>query len=177
MTEITDNDVETDLIGPRIPALPKRHSIAPVAFAIAFITAPVVAGILFFWLFIPLFAISFGYPFWIIIGLPTLLWQLPRTGPDASAIAGMALLGNLVGAGLIWGYAVLTDMHEAGAFLYIFGIFGSVFAPLWGAIFAWLYRGLLPKPRKDLLRLHKHLKTLAARAQFSEIWPQSLATP
>lgn len=178
MTEMTDNTAQIDPIGPHLPDLPMRHTIDPLAFVLAFVGAPLVPATLLFWLLIPPFAVLFGGPVWIVLGLPVLLWQMPKTGPDAGKIAPLAFVGNLLATGAIYGYAVLTHNHDAEAFLWIYGIFGSVMAPAWGACFAWLYRAFLPRSRRDLLRAQSARSRAQSPAQPGpDVWSQSLATP
>lgn len=102
-----------DLIGPRLPTLPKCYHINPPAFFLALLLAPIVPGILGFWLIlIPTIAVLYGGPVWLALALPTLLWKLPHIGPDPAKIATLAFVGNLIATAAIWAIATQTDPNS-----------------------------------------------------------------
>ncbi len=148
-------DRSHDPIGPRIPPEPARHIIDPMAFALAFVAAPLIPALALCWLIVPAAAVFFGGPLWLLLGLPVLLWQMPRTGPDCAKIALLALLGNLAATLEISGYLLRNGTSDALGSLLIYGAFGSLMSLIWGALFAWLYRILLPKLRSDLERVYR----------------------
>lgn len=115
----------------------------PVAFTLAWVGAPLIVALLGAWAFIPLFALFFGLPVWLVLGVP-FLWRAIRTGttrPGAFGFLGMragllfALLVVLPGELIFGDGAILT-------FSYL--IFGTIFGGLWALTFGWLYAG--PKP-------------------------------
>ncbi len=148
-----------DLIGPRLPTLPKRYHINPLAFFLALLLAPIIPGIVGFWLIlIPTAAVIYGGPVWLALALPTLLWKLPEIGPDPAKIAILALVGNLLATAVAWVVATQIAPREARTLLVLYGGFGSVMAPIWGATFAWLYVGFLPRSQSSAIRAARRIK-------------------
>jgi len=148
-----------DLIGPRLSTLPKRHHINPLAFFLALVLAPIIPGILGFWLIlIPTAAVLYGGPVWLALALPTLLWKLPHIGPDPAKIAALAFVGNLIATAAIWAITTQTDPNSGKVVLTLYGGFGSVMAVIWGATFAWLYIGFLPKSQANAIRAARRIK-------------------
>ncbi len=121
MTEIT---VFTDRNEP--------HPIRWNAFILALVLAPIVVGILGIWAVIPVFAVMFGAPTYIIFGTPAFLFAIVKcnAGPLGLALAGfLANLAAYPGVLLLYG-------PDAAEFI---TSFGYVFAPLWGLMFGFLY--------------------------------------
>lgn len=112
----------------------------PIAFVLALICAPVLVAVVGFAIFfIPVFALVFGGPVYLIVGTPILLWMVTRFPPDAKVFACAGFLANcalIVGLGTWHALAGVEDPNE----LIGMALCGLIFAPLWGAVFARLYR-------------------------------------
>ncbi len=115
--------------------------IDPVAFFAALIAAPLLVTLATFWLLIPIAALVMGGPLYLVVGTPVLLWYLGRHPPDPGAVALVAVAANLAALAI----AALL-LHATGnrveleALAWLYGCFGSLFAALWGAVFAGLYQ-------------------------------------
>lgn len=110
-----------------------------VAFAGALIGGPVVVTLVSAITIIPVFALIFGAPLYLIVGTPTLLWMVGRYPPDFSpfAVAGLgSIFAMMALAGALDSLRPDLGTDEAFGFL----IAGAVFAPLWAGTFAVLYR-------------------------------------
>ena len=157
------------MIGPPLPQKPARHRIDPLALAIGFAAAPFLTAAGFFWLVVPVPAVAFGLPFWIALGLPVLLWQMPARGPRPYRMALLAGTTALLASLAALPFAVIGDHINKNAELVgltlFYGAFGTVMAMAWGAMFGWLYIRLLPKPRRDALRLIHLCEDLARAAR------------
>ncbi|QFT94232.1 hypothetical protein FIU86_15380 [Roseovarius sp. THAF9] len=130
MTEITANKK------PR-----ETYVVDPVAFFFALVGAPLAVAVGGFWaLGIPVFAVVFGGPFYLAIGVPVLLWYLGRRPPEPWRIAGLALVSYGVPAGIFMLYLLVTGGQSAAQEFVIFAGFGLIFAPLWGGVFGIFYR-------------------------------------
>ncbi|MEL6520128.1 MAG: hypothetical protein AAFQ66_04145 [Pseudomonadota bacterium] len=133
---MTDVTVESEIRDPVI--------VDPAAFALALIGAPLLVTVLTCWALIPIFALVLGGPIYLLVGTP-LLWRALRSGKTSGwALAELAFFANMAVAPIV---AVLSLFDEPDAALIVgmvYFIFGSIFAPLWAAAFAWLYAG--PKP-------------------------------
>lgn len=110
-----------------------------VAFALALVLAPIAVTAVSFFLLIPIFALVFGGPVYLVVGSPVLLWMVGRYPPEVFrfALAGigsiivlMALMGSL--------HVIRPDLGADEFFAFL--IFGAIFAPLWAGTFAPLYR-------------------------------------
>lgn len=110
-----------------------------IAFAAALISAPLVVTALTFPTVIPVFALIFGGPIYLIVGTPTLLWMVGRYPPT---FAPFALAGGLSIVVMLGLTALLDlarpDLQADGFFAFLTA--GIVFAPLWAGSFAPLYR-------------------------------------
>jgi ABC-type transport system involved in multi-copper enzyme maturation permease subunit len=136
---------------PQVP-YPPRYIIDPVAFFIALIGGPLLVTALSFWmLFIPVFALAFGGPVYLIVGTPVLLWYLRNHDGTPSdlgilGIQAMGVLGLLLP--LIAAFADDEDFLATGL---IFVGFGMIFAAAWAYCFGWIYqqlrRDFFAKPR------------------------------
>ncbi len=117
-----------------------RYLIDPRAFIFALIGAPVIIGVLFCWLLVPLIAIVMGGPFYLLTATPVMLWWLGRHQPSFVAAAVLGFLSNLVVVGAVYllHLAELGPRYDDTARIYL--IFGSVFAPVWAGAFALLYQ-------------------------------------
>ena len=117
------------------------YVIDPVAFFFALVGAPLAVAAGGFWAIgIPVFAVVFGGPFYLAIGVPVLLWYLGRRPPDPLRIAGLALVSYGVPAGIFLLYLLVTGGQSAAEGFVIFVGFGLIFAPLWGGVFGIFYR-------------------------------------
>lgn len=136
MTEIAEKIL---LPQPRAP----RYNIDPVAFAVALIASPVLVAVLGFpALFIPVFALVFGGPIYLVVGTPLLLLYLQRHPCTPNRIAKLALVAMVaVLLVLPLGLAPFADLPEI-LMIFKLAAFGLIFAPLWGHVFGWIYRGL-----------------------------------
>lgn len=112
------------------------------AFFLALIGAPLVTAAGGFWLFlVPVFAVPFGAAAWLVLGTPTLMWFLSRHPNSTAYIPAVALAGHLLS---LCAYGALSRLSGADVLpaTQVYGILGALFAPLWGAAFAMLYRKL-----------------------------------
>lgn len=126
-----------------------RYALDPVAFAFALICAPLLVALLGFWVLgIPVFALFFGVPPYLVFGTPILLFYLRlRRGTPLGAAK---LAFGTVAAGLVAivsGLALQGDTFDVDAMMF-FGGCALVFGPLWGMTFGYLYN----RWRNDLSR-------------------------
>ncbi len=129
MTEITDN------IG--------GQRVRPLHLLFALILGPVAVTALTFWLYIPIFALLLGAPFYLIAGFPAAWFVFRNRALTTLGLVGLALVVNvLVAAALaLWGAATGdADMLGRSA---IHASYGSVFAAIWAAVSGLIYRNLL----------------------------------
>lgn len=120
-----------------------RYLVDPVAFFVALIGAPLVVAVLGFWaLGIPVYAVPLGGLPYLIIGGPILAQKLRHYAPETRRFAIIGLIANNV---MFFAIALLLILMHAqtaiGVAALIFA-FGLIFAPLWSAVFAILYRNL-----------------------------------
>ncbi len=146
MTEITAR--QGILSRPWFQMSPSRPTqiIDPLAFVGALLLAPFMIALLFFWvLLIPVFAIPLGAPMYLTLGTPAYLWLLARGQMGQLQFAALGLLLNfIVVAAIAAGSLASASDVEDTVGMYLF--FGSFFAPLWSAAFAYLY-GRFRRPR------------------------------
>ncbi|MBM7066058.1 hypothetical protein [Actibacterium sp. 188UL27-1] len=138
----------TFALSPAQAAPDARDIIDPVAFTLALIGAPCLVTLLTFWAVIPIFALGMGAPLYLLFGTPV-MWRALRRGHRRKAyFAWLGFKTNAVAS--IVAFPILAlfegqpDIADALGICILFLAFGSIFAPLWGAVFAWLYAG--PKP-------------------------------
>lgn len=113
-----------------------------IAFVGALVLAPIAVTALSFLLVIPLFALVLGGPIYLIIGTPVLLWMVGRYPPKAWRFALAGFLANLALCALVFAAdRFIPSLAETsfGENLYL-ALWGLVFAPIWAAAFALLYR-------------------------------------
>ncbi|MGB7318630.1 MAG: hypothetical protein WBC85_11755 [Planktotalea sp.] len=121
----------------------KPYLIDPIAFAGALVGAPLLVAVLGFWAFlVPVGALIFGGPLYLLLGTPALLILLPRRKPRALEIAGLAFVVNLFATALIGLVGLLSSSFDLQDFLVLYGGLGSIMAPIWGTAFAMLYVSL-----------------------------------
>lgn len=129
MTEITGNIAKHE-----------RHIIDPVMFFIAIVMAPLIVTALTFWLLlVPVVALFMGGPFYLLIGIPLMLWWLSRHAPHPGEIAWLGFVANLVICAGIYVFSALTRAYDAEGMALLYLFFGSVFGPVWAWAFAKLY--------------------------------------
>ncbi|MFK7754780.1 MAG: hypothetical protein AB8B51_19815 [Sedimentitalea sp.] len=126
---------------------PQRYLIDPVAFAVAIIAGPVLVTLFTFWLvFVPVFALVMGGPIYLIIGVPVLMWDLSRNPASAERISLMALLAIAILCVGTWAYGALINDDSLMSISIFYGIFGGIFAPIWGYVTGKVYLRM----RRDL---------------------------
>ena len=124
-------------------AKPPQRIIDPVAFFVALIGAPIVFALFTFWIFfIPVAAIVFGGPAYLVFGTPVMLWVMNRRDPSGFEVIGWALLAVVVMIALMSLLGILTGDKDWFDFALFYGGFGLIFAPCWAATFIGLYRWL-----------------------------------
>lgn len=143
--------MHTLFIPPAVPH-PTRYIIDPVAFFIALIGGPLVfTGMTFAVFFIPVAALIFGGPAYLLIGTPLLLWYLRRNDGDPNALAILALKVMLSALILVLIVAAVTGDEGVFGFGLWFTGFGMIFGPAWAYFFGLLYqrlrRDFFAKPR------------------------------
>ncbi|MEL7099063.1 MAG: hypothetical protein AAGM84_09570 [Pseudomonadota bacterium] len=144
MTEIT---AKKSVLMPDVTGA--RYVIDPVAFAVSLIGGPLMVTALTFWILgIPVAALIFGGPAYVILGTPLLLWHLRRNVGEGNGIAVLALVSVAVPCCALAGLGVLLDNGEFIGIAAFYGFFGAIFAPAWAGGFAFLYNRL----RNDLSR-------------------------
>lgn len=121
----------------------ERYAIDPVAFATALILAPLVVALLGFWaLLIPVFALFFGGPAYLILGTPILLIYLHYHQGSPSGAALLAFGTVVFGLCSLLAAGALTGNSREVESIANLGAFGLIMAPLWGAAFGRLYNRL-----------------------------------
>lgn len=133
---------------PRVSALWPAHIIDWRAFFAALVLAPFLFTLVTSPLIIPVFAVIMGGPVYLVVGTPTLMWLLSRGIRSPGGIALAAFVANTLASaialgvvGLAFGLADDLTVQARAQMLY-----GAVFAPLWGLVFAWLYNWFSPNP-------------------------------
>ena len=138
-------------------AAAERFAIDPIAFFKALVAAPLIVALFGCWaLAIPVFAVVFGGPAYLIFGTPVLLIYLHVRSGDPGQIALLALAVMVV----LLLIPVMAEMSDIGnhsvraGFLDVasgMGLWGLIFAPLWGFAFGKLYnRWRSPASRRPL---------------------------
>lgn len=145
----------------------KNYDVDIIIFFIAIILAPICVTILTFWVFmVPVWALLFGWPYYVLFGAPLYWFMLRRYGPQYGPNLLVSWLA-LLAAPIIWFSVdwIMNGKFEPESFsllgmpvflfwfpkyIGLFVIFGVVFAPLWGATFICLYRFLTGQPYQDV---------------------------
>ena len=115
------------------------RTLDPIAFTLALVAAPVVVAVLGFWLaMIPIIALI-GMPVYLIVGTPILLWMVTRYPMNGKVYA---LAGFLANCALTIGLAIGQQLFPNEDLSEYIGcaLVGLIFAPVWSAVFAKLYR-------------------------------------
>ncbi len=142
MTEITANNVPPEGIQP-VP-FAGALILGPILFTAPFFVAASIfnsVGInhngLMLIAVIPVAALSLGAIPYLVFGTPAFVIALRKGG----STAGAAFLANLAGTPVIFAaIAIANSTNVAGSSVGLTLFFGSIFAPIWGAMFGWLYR-------------------------------------
>lgn len=126
-----------------------KHIIDPVAFWVALIGAPILvtlpalsayfSSVPISFFYIPIFALVLGGPVYLVIGTPLLLWSLRQHEITPGSIAVLAVIAQIAVVIVSTVVVVLFSQIELSTLIPLFGGFGMIFAPLWGATFGWLY--------------------------------------
>ena len=136
---------------PKVP-YPTRYVIDPVGFFAALIGGPLLfTALTFAPFFIPVAALFFGDPMFIIVGTPLLLWYLRLNDGDPNALAFLAFKVMAFALILAAALAAITgDDAVFGIGLWFTG-FGMIFRPAWayffGIVYQYLRRDFFAKPR------------------------------
>ena len=127
-----------------------RYVIDPVAFFVALIGGPLLITAVSFWIVgIPIAALLFGGPVYLVLGTPLLLWHLRRTVGEGSSLALLALAAVLVPCLAMAGIGALTGQDHLLGIAIFYGGFGAIFGPAWAGGFAFIY----DKMRSDFSRV------------------------
>ncbi len=112
-----------------------------IGFVCALVGAPLVVAFLGFWiLLIPVFALYYGGPAYLICAGPTLYYFLRRRAPDTIEIMLLALVVNTVLFLFLLGLNTIIQIFDRTSdILVLYGGFGSLMSAIWGATFAKLY--------------------------------------
>ncbi|WP_435259956.1 hypothetical protein ACSBLW_09455 [Thioclava sp. FR2] len=116
----------------------RYHLLDPVAFSLALVLAPLLVAVVFFWvILIPVFAVPFGMPVYLIFGTPMLLILVTRipVTPWHFGLCGFALE-----LALVLFHAATEHLIDYDYDLGVLLLWGLPIAPLWTATFARLYR-------------------------------------
>ena len=142
----------TLLAPPCPPPYPPRYIIDPVAFFAALILGPLMFTGLSFWIFfIPIAALIFGGPVYLLIGTPLLLWYLRRHDGDPVDLSYLAF--KVVAFAMMLGFvlATMTANNDVQGLTLFFTGFGIFFGPAWaysfGKVYQRLRRDFFAKPR------------------------------
>ncbi len=130
--------------------VPPRIDIA--AFIMALIAAPLLVTALTFWIaFIPVYALVFGGPVYLLVGTPVLLLLARKTRLTAAtcAEAGCWAMVALTAIGVVIAPFAGYGMDDVG-FILMVGVISSVFATVWAGTFGMLYNNFIkPDPDND----------------------------
>lgn len=135
MTEITGSIRSPFWPQPKSPG----HVIDPVAFVLALLGAPLLVTLALCWAIVPVGALFFGAPAYLICGTPALLWYLRRSKPRPIPVGVLAVAVNTATLPILLWTDILPGKQDPGSTLAMFGGFGGIFAFLWGFGFGWLY--------------------------------------
>lgn len=142
MTEITAKSA--DLISPKAPGTGGKSSLPslvdPLAFAGAMVGGPLLVGILGIPTFILPFAVIFGGPVYLLVGIPVMLAVMSFKRATTLDWAFFALLTNSMLFFVLLNLPGLSRNSYKWAEVCL--TFGTVIAPLWAAVSGSLYRWL-----------------------------------
>ena len=103
--------------------------------------------------FIAVFAAIFGAPTYLTFGAAAFWYAHWRLGPGAPFWA-FGLGANVASTPAVAAFYWLTDPSSLATDTAFVVGFGCIFAPLWGGLFGWIYRGFVRKG--DALRAAAH---------------------
>ncbi len=113
---------------------------SPIAFTVALIGAPLLVTLVGGVFLIPIAALIFGGPVYLIAGTPVLLWMVGRYPPAFDTYACAGLITNMLIFLLV---CILTSSITKGTVdlepLALILIWGTAFAPIWAGTFGYLY--------------------------------------
>lgn len=108
-------------------------------FLISFIAAPILVTAATFWMFIPIYALIFGGPLYLVAGMPIAAWYLRRHPPRILPVLLLAQASQLLQIPVFLALAAFhgdwSMLNPLPAFL----VFGALFALLWTSAFLALY--------------------------------------
>ncbi len=117
-----------------------RYAVDPVAFAFALLAAPLLVAVLGFWVIgIPVFALYFGGPAYLVMGTPILLIYLRLRQGSALEVAKLALATVVVGLAALLATLSVLNLGSEVQIVVILGGFAVIIGPLWGYTFGRLY--------------------------------------
>lgn len=113
-----------------------------IAFVGALICAPIAVTLVTGVTIIPIFALVFGAPAYLIFGTPVLLWMVGRYPPATMryALAGLLVNAMLCGVIFLADRYLPTAKDSALSETLSLALWGLLFAPIWAGTFAPLYR-------------------------------------
>lgn len=127
-------------------------------FLVAFIAAPLLVTLLTFWAFIPVYALLFGGPLYLIAGLPLAVWYLRTRTPRCIQLLLLALICQLLQIPIFFIAALYFGDFDMLNALPAFLFFGAIFALIWTLTFLALYlllaRAEPPAPNKEQTNVH-----------------------
>ena len=96
---------------------------------------------------VSMFSVIIGGPLYLIVGTPVLSYAVHRGWRGPLIFAALAFFTNLVAWVAFVPLAVMfgSSFSQSADMALVIGGFGSVFAPLWGALFSVLYGLTTPK--------------------------------
>ncbi|UOA28163.1 hypothetical protein [Pseudosulfitobacter sp. DSM 107133] len=146
MAEITANN---DRIFWHARRTGPRYLIDPVAFFVALFGGPLLVALLGFWALIPVFALVFGGPVYLLLATPALLIHLRFRDGETGGIITLAFAVVIGGAAAGYVYGLLVPDSEVAIIALFYGGFGLILGPLWAGAFGWIYNRL----RSDFSRV------------------------
>lgn len=129
-----------------------HYAVDIIAFVAALIAAPLLVTVLGCVLVVPVFALILGAPVYLIVGTPLLLWHLSRRPARAGDIACLAFAANaalVIAASGAARFAPRGTIDDSIPYLLAIGL---IFAPIWGATFAYLYRAFMNPLYRDAMQ-------------------------
>ena len=109
------------------------------AFFGALFLAPILVTALTFFLVVPMFALIMGGLPYLILGTPILLWRLSQVPCTPSDCAVAAVSANTAASVLALLYCLSVQDDNLAGVVTLYMLFGTIFAPVWGATFGYLY--------------------------------------
>ena len=127
-------------------------------FLIAFIGAPLLVTLLTFWAFVPLYALVFGGPLYLIAGLPLTAWYLRNRHPSWIELILLSQACQLLQVPIFLSIVLYVGDWDMLEVLPTLLFFGAIFALIWISTFLLLYLLLArverPLPEKEQGDVH-----------------------